>query len=419
MTLGSLHTLVQHATQPGRWYRHLYGMDASAPPLTIDSWDAWRDIPFLKKEDLLASPLQERIFVPMDLVDHITSTSGTTGSLPLFSARTRLSEYEFRVVLDTGWHAALSSKLVPHQQERYLAKRSRAPRVIVIDPRNTKATARLAKAAGVDAIFAFLFHMPLITEQLVHAGVAPHIRYIEVAGETCSESQFREMQRAFPNARIVSTYGLSEVENSPVGIPCKPLSIEDTAQVHHAKDGCYLELLDTESNRIIEPTTGAIGELLITCFRGGPAAFPMIRYRSGDTVRVVEEHCARHGTWSFVIMGRADVDFVRIPGGMLRADEIERTLRSLGTRVSDTFEMEVGDVSDGGVTKTSATLRIDADIAGDEVALARDIAAVLRVGPASTYADGVARGLYAPLICERLPHDLSAAVRKRRRIIRS
>jgi phenylacetate-coenzyme A ligase PaaK-like adenylate-forming protein len=398
MKLSELSDLCTYATAPGRFYRKHFGLPAGGPPITISSWDEWHALPLLSKETLAQTPLQERLFIPLSRVDHFFCSSGTTGRLPVFSSRARLLEYGFR----TAWHSftrpVLVSSPVPHQHEAFLASCDAPPLSITLDPRNPAASARLAKAAGVDAIFAFAFHIPIVMPHLVAAGIAPDIRYIEMTGSACPRAQFEEMRTCFPNAKIMQVYGTSEVENSVMGIPCRPIDDSEPLAVYHPKEGHHLEIYDTETGRPLLPKAGVEGEMIITAFRGEPASFPMIRYRSGDKVRITEERCATHGTWSFTVLGRVDMDFVKIRGGVLKVDELERVLRLLPESTSDVFELHVFEPKDGPLRLVLKVQARDSNLPK----LADKVSSMMRVGPSQTHADGVKRGLYAPLVCERL-----------------
>jgi phenylacetate-coenzyme A ligase PaaK-like adenylate-forming protein len=410
MTTVELNALLVSATTESGFYRRFYGMREEAEARSIRTIDEWRSIPLLSKRDLLGATMTERSFLPMRDVDYISSSSGTTGSLPLFSPRTQISEYGFRQ--GAFQNAVLASTPVPHQQELFLENLDLAPRVIVIDPRNPAATARLAKAAGVDAIFAFLFHVPLIAEHLVREGVAEQITCIELTGESPSRSQLEQLERIFPNAVITACYGTSEVENSPMGVPCKPISSREPLPIYHPKDGIFIELLDADSQGSLPLEAGTEGELVITAYRGEPAAFPFIRYRTGDKARIIETECARHNSFSFAVVGRIEMDFVKLPGGMLQADEIERALRSLPDTVEDTFEAHVFEQK-GNVR---IVLRILPKHGTDLETLAQKISSTIRISPDSTYADAAARGLVADLECEQL--EQSTSIAKRKRIVR-
>jgi phenylacetate-coenzyme A ligase PaaK-like adenylate-forming protein len=225
---------------------------------------------------------------------------------------------------------------------------------------------------------------------------------------------YRSMAETFPNAVIVSQYGMSDIENSPMGVPCYPMSDRDPLQVFHTKDGNFIELLD-ERGLPVEPEAGAEGEVVITAYRGEPAAFPTIRYRTGDTARVIETICPKHGTWSFIITGRVADDFLKVPGGVLKADEVERVLRLFPNRVTDMFELHVYGDADVG-TPLRVALHVETE-EKDLARLASDISAKLRISPSDTYAEGVARGTLLPLTCEHLPKAASQ-MGKRKRVIR-
>ena len=413
MQLQQLNELLAHATASGRAYRRIYGMENDAPILCIPSLSDWQNIPLLSKSDLLGIPLAERSFLPMSEVDYIAASSGTTGTLPLFSPRTHVLEYEFRHDIYRFSGAALSSKLVPHQQELFLSAGGVPAPVVVLDPRNTAVSVRLAQDAGVESIFAFLYHIPLIIEHMVRACIGEQIRFVEVAGHTCSRSMYDTMRSAFPHAIIISTYGISEVERSPIGLPCNHMSETHYEQHYHAKLGCYLELLDIENGRCIAPEKGREGELVVTSHTAEPSAFPMIRYRTGDKVRVVDTKCDAHGDWSFSVLGRLETDFIKIPGGALNAHEIERVLGMHRDSVTDIFEAHLYQEPAG--DRVRLVLHLQPRTGTDLEALVTDMSEQLRIGPDSTYADCVRAGLCSPIELTALAPDL---LRKPKRIVR-
>jgi hypothetical protein len=141
----------------------------------------------------------------------------------------------------------------------------------------------------------------------------------------------------------------------------------------------------------------------------------MIRYRVGDRVRVVERWGDGPTDWSFAVLGRSEMDFVKIPGGMLRADEIERVLLTMKDRVTDTFSLHLSEDKAAGMPRTKAILYVRPKRPLNMKQLAQDVANALRVGPSLTFTDGVKRGLYCPLECKELPQETST--RKHRRIV--
>jgi phenylacetate-coenzyme A ligase PaaK-like adenylate-forming protein len=396
--------LVKTATRPGRggFYRKLYGLTGTAA-LTIPSQEEWLKLPPVTKDSLLAMPLAERSFLPLQQLDHLRASSGTAGKPPLFSPRTHVRNMEYRLRYHDfkGAFLAFTVPLMPHWHEYFLKEHGREPRVVVYDPRAPRTCARLAKAAGVDALSIFVFHAIPLGEALKAEGAADAIRLVEITGEVASQSVLEYLEETFPNATILQSYGASEVEDVHMGMPCRPVSAAQPTPHYHPKKTHYLEILDPETGKILEPEEGVEGELLVTAYPGEPSAFPLIRFRIGDRVRVMESTCAAHGSWTFTVLGRAEMDFIKVLGGVLRADEVTRVLRLARDSVSDRFElhhyMEV--TPDG--PKTRVVLRVETrGKTVDLDALAVFIAQQLRVGPARTYAQGTSTGAYLPLQCE-------------------
>lgn len=420
MPLTTVLSLVEKVTDPcgPKLYRQLYTMAKSDPALRISSRDEWNALPFLDKETLLDTPLDERIFAGGADVDHFRVSSGTSGKLPLFSPRTYLRGMEYR----TEYHdfkkpiLAFGVPAMPHWHEHFQESLGHDPFAVVFDPKNHAASVRLAKIAGVDSISTFAFHIPILGPDIERERIGERIRFIELCGESCSRALFEYIRRVFPNATIVPFYGSSEVEDSPMGVPCRAITGEEPLALYHAKESQYHEIIDPESGTVIAPVSGAEGELVISAYPGEPSAFPLIRYRTGDMVRVIETRCAKHDSWSFTIIGRLASDFLKIPGGVLSADEVERVLRVLDVHVTDRFELHRYEEQTPSGPKIKIELHVDPRARGLDLGwFAQEFAKIFRVNPARTYARGVTDGLYLPLVCRIL--DKSPQGKKQKRII--
>lgn len=402
MSFDEIRETVRRCTQPDgpQFYRRLYDIPDGAPALELRDWGEWRSLPLLEKKHLAEVPFRRRLFAQ---ADHARASSGTSGK-PVFSPRTEIKNIEYRLEYH-DFHRPILAHMgfPPHCHEAFLKSIDRAPRVIVFDPKHPGLSARLARIAGVDSLSMFSFLVPIAGEHLAREGHASTITYVETYGEVLSGAVLAHMQSLFPNARFVHTYGSSEVEDAHIGMPCSEITGPEPCAVYHPKKTHYLELIAGED--IVEPHSDAEGELVITTYAGTTIAFPLIRYRIGDTVRVLDESCERHGVWSFMVLGRTEQDFLKIPGGVLRADEVQRVLRSLAPRVQDRFELHRRDVSTTHGPLVEVTVHVEASEDEDLRTLADDIASRLRVSPGRTYADGVERGLYGPLVCVRLSPD--------------
>lgn len=419
LSFEQLRDLVRHCTTPGRseLYRKLYGLSDSGGPMTIESWDDWHALPVLTKDFLSSFTLKERTFVPLNELDHVRVSSGTTGGTPLFLPRTRERGSEFRL----GFHdyerplLSFTAPMTPHWHEYFLKAHGKPGRVIVFDPLNPEASIRLASAVGVDSISAFTYQMQRIGELMTNVGMNDQIRCIDISGERCSRAQLHAMRHTFPNAKIFVTYGASEMDDPDAGIPCRPLDEPDATAYFHAKSTHYLEMVDPENGAPVDIIAGAEGDVLVSAYPGEPSAFPLIRLRLGDTIQVMEDHCADHRMWTYTVMGRTDHDFVRVPGGLIRVDEIERIIAGLSDRVTDNFTLHVIESADANGPRLGADLEIELIGSPDLDALAREIAAHLRINPELTWEKGVAEGRLLPLTCRPLIHN---ALRKHRRIVR-
>lgn len=387
--------LVRRATDPSgpSVYRDLYGL-RSREPLEIASWEEWRRLRPITKDILSSYRTPEKRFLAPKDVDHIRATSGTSGKPPLYSLRTppRGVGYHDAYFAKTRAVMAFTVPFMPHWHEERQAAAGKQKRVVAFDPQRPRASLRVAKAAGVDAFSFFTFHVTRVSPIAQEIGIAEDIRLVEVCGESCSGMLLAHIRRVFPNARILPLYGASEVDDAPVGWPCRALDDGEVRSVFHGKDTNLLELVDPDTGAGIEPRAGAEGDILVSAYPGEPC-IPLVRYRIGDRVRVVEEACRAHGLWSFEVLGRSDTDFMKIEGGVLRADEVRRVLREM--RLPEEFEMHRYEAPTDTGPRSRLELRIVCD--GDAAGVADEFSTRFRVSPALTYAQGVASGLYAPL----------------------
>ncbi len=389
LTFKNRQALIAHCLKSGKsLYQNLH--------LPSDELE-WQKLPPLTKDALIATPFAQRIFIPQSEIDHVRPSSGTSGKPPLFSPRTPLRNVEYRAQYHDfkGAMLAFGVPAMPHWHEQFQKKLGHEPNVVVFDPKYPEVSVRLAAEAGVTSLSVFAFHIPLIGEHMKRLGIASHITFIEIAGEACTKLLFNFMRETFPNATIIPFYGASEVEDSPIGVPCRPITGEEPLSVYHGKTSHYLELIDPESGEALPPTPHMEGELVITAYPGEPSALPLIRFRTGDMVRVVESACAHEG-FAFTVLGRVHIDFLKVPGGVVRADEIERVLRTL--ELSDRFEAHCIEHSTPAGPRLELQLFVEAPQENLEV-LAQEIAEKFRVGPTFTYAQGMAQGVYLPLRC--------------------
>lgn len=112
------------------------------------------------------------------------------------------------------------------------------------------------------------------------------VKKLILIGETIRDRDYnlnslgQKLSNAWPNAKIISTYGNTEL----AAAFCECTQYKGT---HVHPDLCYVEILDNNGNRL-EP--GKIGDLIVTTF--GTQGMPLLRYRTGDITFIDSQNCA-------------------------------------------------------------------------------------------------------------------------------
>ena len=225
MTFVALQKLVLRATQPdaAALYRKLYGLSGTMPPVHIESWDDWKSLPLLTKKNLLETPIAERTFIPRHAVVALEATSGTSGNPPVFIPWTfgqhgygyRRDHFEFN-------HATMSSSTACLEQEWILEHNSNQSALMLLDPKYPSVSVQLAAALGIDSLFAYVFHLQMIGEEMERQGIAKNIKFIEYYGESATRASLEYLRDKFPNAVISGEYASMDVEANPIGVVCIP-----------------------------------------------------------------------------------------------------------------------------------------------------------------------------------------------------
>src|SRR6266540_1678384 len=147
-----------------------------------------------------------------------------------------------------------------------------------------------------------------------------HLRYGVHGAEPWSESFRQKLQAAWGGEYdACDIYGLSEVIGPGVAMECR----EGKGALHVFDDHFYPEVIDVDRN---EPAAeGTLGELVLTTLT--KEALPVIRYRTGDVTKLVDEPCACGRTHRRIarFTGRVD-DMLVIRGVNVFPSEIEAVL---------------------------------------------------------------------------------------------
>ena len=192
------------------------------------------------------------------------------------------------------------------------------------------------------------------------------VRAFVVAGEPGGHipATRLKIERAW-NARVFDHTGMTEI--GPLGFEC----LENPADVHLAESECIAEVIDPVTLKPV--AEGEAGELVITNL-GRPSG-PVIRYRTGDQVRLGYGQCAC-GRWFARmlggILGRIDDMFI-VRGNNVFPAAVEAVIR----RFDEVAEFSVEVYQNGSLAQVALKLEPVAGVL-DGTALAERVGRALQ-----------------------------------------
>ncbi|MDA0205722.1 MAG: AMP-binding protein [Acidobacteria bacterium] len=151
------------------------------------------------------------------------------------------------------------------------------------------------------------------------------VRRIIVAGEPGGgiPATRARIESLWPGAKIVDHHGMTEV--GPVSYECP----EQPGVLHIIESAYFPEVIDQQKGEAIEP--GGTGELVLTNL--GRTGSPLLRYRTGDLVKLSAAERCTCGAWDMAleggILGRCD-DMVVVRGVNVFPSAVEEVVRSCG-----------------------------------------------------------------------------------------
>lgn len=389
------------------FYPDFYGDRVKADSLP-SSLKEWRSIPFLTKKDILAKPFHERLFIPFEELDLIRATSGTTGSGIMVFPRSK--SWVIPELNALGKPRLTMGFFNPFRltSEEYRGDR-KTMRSIGGDLTRLAASAALAARAGIDCVAAAPSVILAFAPHLSPLYDLEKITQLELTIDKCTTLQLQALKRLFPNARMILIYSGVEARTATVSLlgedPEHPFAV-------HSLPHAYYEFIDERGDPV---GIGEKGEVVLTNLHEGEA-FLCIRYKTGDEAIV---HAQDGLKSTFTVVGRMGGDAIRITGGEIREDEIERTLVGMGIPGLIDFKAELNEGTALGkpIPQLSILLFAENPSLLETSSLAPLFASRMKVNPNRTYEDGVARDLYAPIMLQAVPSSELHGGQKRKRLV--
>jgi phenylacetate-CoA ligase len=330
------------------FYREKY-KNLDFDPLEISSYEEFKKLPLLHKDELLKIPMTKRCFIPEVNIASFNLTSGTTSNnKPLAVPITKDSNPLDRIssLKDVPIKNERVLVLFPPMSAAFAAYNKSVPRFggipIAGDVHGLKKTAVVAVEVGVSAIITtptildfFLRELKTIKFDL------DKIKIISLGGENTSAAKHVFFQNNFKKAKIYFRYGAAETGGLR-GFRCKYL-FDRGPDVYHPAE-VMLEVLDYH-NAVLKENEA--GELIYTDLRS-PRGFPFIRYQTGDIGKVLSEKCKCGQAETLYLGGRTSFDILKFGGVTLYAKLVEDSLMELNGYLESFFQVHVSEVNKGG-----------------------------------------------------------------------
>ena len=295
-------------------------------------------VPRLTREELATTSPFERLYSDLKSVRYIRYTSGTSGAPMLLLFR---PEQGYRIPGKRPLILAANNQL-----DHYFAAAPRVAQAPYFPPlihsnQSLAVTAGLVRLYNVDAIVGLASKMIMLGKELP-SKIRGGIQALFIQGERYTMSLSQELRTLYPEAEQDPRYGMTEV--GLFGYQCEELRKQQAGQ-YHSESSYLLEISRPETGNWAE--VGQEGEILVTELYESP--HQIIRYRTGDAGCVTStQECACGASFTFEVSGRIEHDIIKIAGGIIRTDEIERVIAELGQWLKPDFRgvVEMGEIAD-------------------------------------------------------------------------
>ncbi len=152
------------------------------------------------------------------------------------------------------------------------------------------------------------------------------LKTLILAGEAIDENDRQLLEKEL-HVRVWTHYGLSEVPGPAIAFEC------DAHEGLHINEDHFLpEIIDPATGRVLP--NGQTGELVLTTLT--TRAFPLIRFRTGDQARIIENSCPCGRTFGRIDWrGDRTDDLINIDGVKVHRKQIQFSIQTLLNLPSD------------------------------------------------------------------------------------
>ena len=330
LQLKRLQQVVERVYHNVGFYKRAFD-EAGVTPGDIRTLDDIRRLPFTIKQDLRDNYPFGLFAVPMSNIVRLHASSGTTGKPTVVGYTQRDIETWSRLMARSLVAAGLTKNDIIHNAYgyglftgglgvHYGAERLGAS-VIPMSGGSTKKQILILQDFGPTAICCTPSYALYLAERGEDMGVdmrALSLRVGILGAEPWSEKMRQEIEDRL-GITALDIYGLSEIIGPGVSMECA----EGRNGLHVFEDHFIVETINPETGENVP--RGEEGELVFTSLT--KEAFPLIRYRTRDMSRLMEEpcRCGRTHVRMERVSGRSD-DMLIIRGVNVFPSQIESVL---------------------------------------------------------------------------------------------
>ena len=346
---------------------------AGLKPEDIKTVDDLKKLPFTVKQDLRDTYPYGLFACPMDEVNRIHASSGTTGKQTVVGYTANDLEIFDECVARAIVAAGGSEKDIFHVSYGYglftggLGLNGGATKVgaavIPVSTGNTKRQLQIMKDFGSTMICCTPSYALYIAETMEEMGMTPDDIKVKAGifgAEPWTEEMRREIEKRL-GLKAYDIYGLSEIMGPGVSFEC-----EEQAGMHVNEDHFIPEIIDPDTGEVLP--YGEEGELVFTCIT--KEALPLIRYRTRDIAKLDISPCKCGRTLLRMCKprGRSD-DMLIIRGVNVFPSQVESVLLEMGFATPN-YQLIVD--RQGNLDSLEVLVEMDASFFSDTVAGIRE-----------------------------------------------
>ncbi len=376
--LQKLKEQVKHCYENSAFYKKKFA-SVGLKPQDIQSLDDLQKIPFTIKTDLKENYPFGMVAVKSDEIVEVHASSGTTGN-PIIGAYTKndmdvWQELMARSIYTVGGrrqdviHIGYGYGLFTGGLGFHYGAQKLGAKIIPASGGMTQRQIKLMKDLDVTMLACTPSFAVYLAETMAQEGVVPQkdlkLRLGMFGAEPWS-NQIRERIQKDLGINAFDVYGLTELCGPGVSVEC-----EEHNGLHIWEDHFIVETIDPDTGEVLP--AGEEGELVFTTLT--KTGLPMLRYRTRDISKIIQEKCACGRTHARMmrVTGRSD-DMLIVRGVNVFPSQIEYAVMCFSELASQyLIVLDRPGALDTFLVKVELTEQASKDTQLDQNALKRNI----------------------------------------------